>query len=304
MENNKTKQKAKTLGRGLELLFDGDIRATLAEIENKSPSELKESNISISEIEISRLVPNPYQPRKIFNNVQLNELASSIKENGIFTPIIVKETIGNRYYIVAGERRVRAARIAKLKTIPAIVSQITDRSMQVITLIENMQRSDLNPIEEGQAIKGLMISQDLTQDEIAKIIGKSRSFVANALRLVNSDRNLVSGVLKGEFNYGHARPLIGMDKDFIVEIIARIINEKLSVREVENIAKSFRIKNTKEDNNALSPIKVYREIKHVEGLLGEHVKSDVEITNNKIIIKYNDQEQLNRILRRLNSLDK
>ncbi len=301
---NKTKKDSskKTLGKGLSLLYGEDLLATIDEI-NNTTTELEQKGVVVSELEIDLLESNPYQPRQVFNQEQLNELASSIKENGVFTPILVKAMEGNKYYIVAGERRVRASLLAGKTTIPALISDLDDLAMQTITLIENMQREQLNPIEEAYAIEHLMELQNLTQDQVAKVIGKSRSYVANAVRTLNADPKLIDAVLTGKISYGHARPLIGLEKDYINKMILKIKEENLSVREVENLIRIYKLRVLR-TNRKVVKLKKNEELVYVEALIRKKLKTKVELTNTKIIIKYRGKEQLNRLLERLDALEK
>ena len=204
------KRQRQALGRGLESLFSDDI-TSFEEIEESIVDEAKKNN-EVVELPLSELRPNPYQPRKIFDDEALNELASSIKEHGVFQPIIVKKTIKG-YDIVAGERRFRASKKAGLTTIPAIIQDFTDEEMMSIALLENLQREDLNAIEEANAYKAMLDASNLTQEELAQRVGKSRSHVTNMLGLLNLPKETKELVEKGEISASHARVLSKMDDE-------------------------------------------------------------------------------------------
>lgn len=202
--------------------------------------EEQSSSIQTTDIPIKRLIPNPYQPRKHFDEEKLNELAGSIKEHGVFQPIIVKKKDDN-YEIVAGERRYRASLIANLEKIPAIIVDFTEQQMMEIALLENIQRENLNAIEEAQAYHEMMDKLKLTQEQLSHRVGKSRAHVANTVRLLKMPQQLQDYVLKGALTMGHIKPLITIDETQALNIARRAINEKLSVREVENLVKGIKL---------------------------------------------------------------
>ena len=214
----------KGLGKGLESLISSNI----LEEDNQS---------SVLEIDINKITPNKNQPRISFNEEALNELAESIKEVGVIQPIAVK-SVDEYYEIIAGERRWRAARIAGLKTIPAIVKDMEGLKALEAALIENIQREDLNPIEEALTYCRFSEEFNLNQEEIAKKVGKSRSAVANAMRLVNLDKRVITFVREGKLSSGHGRALLAIeDNDFQFELAEKIIEEGLSVRQTEELVK-------------------------------------------------------------------
>ncbi|WP_129738980.1 ParB/RepB/Spo0J family partition protein [Massilimicrobiota timonensis] len=206
--------------------------------------EEQSSSIQTTDIPIKRLIPNPYQPRKHFDEEKLNELAGSIKEHGVFQPIIVKKKDDN-YQIVAGERRYRASLIANLEKIPAIIVDFTEQQMMEIALLENIQRENLNAIEEAQAYHEMMDKLKLTQEQLSHRVGKSRAHVANTVRLLKMPQQLQDYVLKGALTMGHIKPLITIDETQALNIARRAINEKLSVREVENLVKGIKLQGQK-----------------------------------------------------------
>lgn len=278
--------KNKKLGKGLDAIFGGDISALIDDIEKNTP-ETKHINISLDEIR-----PNPYQPRKLFDEEKLEELAISIKEHGIFQPVILKSSIQG-YEIVAGERRCRAAKKAGLSTVPAIIVDFTDDQMMEIALLENIQREDLNSIEEAKAYLSMMDKLGLTQEQLAKRIGKSRSYIANTLRLLQLPEMIQNYVLEGKMSMGHARCLITLPKEKAEALAKRCIDEGLSVRDVENVVKGIELGNSRKERPKVTKSK---ELVYVEGLLRKKFRTKIKVDENTLTIKYTDTKDLNRIL--------
>ena len=274
--------KRKALGRGLEQLFN-DEGLNFDTIENSIIEEAK-TNDQIVEIDLSELRANPYQPRKNFDEEALNELASSIKEHGVFQPIIVKKSIKG-YEIIAGERRFRASKLAGMQTIPAIVKDFSDEEMMQIALLENLQRENLTSIEEAKAYKSIIESMNITQDELAKKVGKSRSHVTNILGLLKLPASVQDMVLYNKLSMGHARVLSKLDDPKTIEDLAqRVITEDLSVRKLESLVY---------DNEE-------KEVKTKKNTNNEKLGTNVKINNNKISIKFSNVQDLNRILEIMN----
>ncbi len=284
--------KRKALGRGLEQLFN-DEGLNFDTIENSIIEEAK-TNDQIVEINLSELRANPYQPRKNFDEEALNELASSIKEHGVFQPIIVKKSIKG-YEIIAGERRFRASKLAGMQTIPAIVKDFSDEEMMQIALLENLQRENLTSIEEAKAYKSIIESMNITQDELAKKVGKSRSHITNILGLLKLPASVQDMVLYNKLSMGHARVLSKLDDPKTIEDLAqRVITEDLSVRKLESLVydnEEKEVKTKKSSNN---------EYKYMENFLKEKLGTNVKINNNKISIKFSNVQDLNRILEIMN----
>ena len=284
--------KRKALGRGLEQLFN-DEGLNFDTIENSIIEEAK-TNDQIVEIDFSELRANRYQPRIKFDEVALNELASSIKEHGVFQPIIVKKSIKG-YEIIAGERRFRASKLAGMQTIPAIVKDFSDEEMMQIALLENLQRENLTSIEEAKAYKSIIESMNITQDELAKKVGKSRSHVTNILGLLKLPASVQDMVLYNKLSMGHARVLSKLDDPKTIEDLAqRVITEDLSVRKLESLVydnEEKEVKTKKSSNN---------EYKYMEDFLKEKLGTNVKINNNKISIKFSNVQDLNRILEIMN----
>ena len=284
--------KRKALGRGLEQLFN-DEGLNFDTIENSIIEEAK-TNDQIVEIDLSELRANPYQPRKNFDEEALNELASSIKEHGVFQPIIVKKSIKG-YEIIAGERRFRASKLAGMQTIPAIVKDFSDEEMMQIALLENLQRENLTSIEEAKAYKSIIESMNITQDELAKKVGKSRSHVTNILGLLKLPASVQDLVLYNKLSMGHARVLSKLNDPKIIEDLAqRVITEDLSVRKLESIVYDNEEKEVKTKKNTNN------EYKYMENFLKEKLGTNVKINNNKISIKFSNVQDLNRILEIMN----
>ncbi len=284
--NNEKKVKRKKLTKGLEDIFGGDLNDFIEDIEKNTPKQ------SQTTVKLSDVRPNPYQPRRLFDEEKLNELASSILQHGIFTPVILKKSI-HGYEIVAGERRCRAAKIAKLDSIPAIIVDFSDEQMLEIALLENIQRENLNAIEEAQAYENMMKKLNLTQEQIANRLGKSRTHIANTLRLLQLPQSIQSYVLNGELTMGHVRPLITLPKEKATDLALRAIEEHLSVREIENIVRGIELSKN-------HPRKKIQEkdqnLVYVEDLLRKKFRTKIKVENQNIVVKYQDVDDLNRIL--------
>ncbi|MFI3306988.1 MAG: ParB/RepB/Spo0J family partition protein [Mycoplasmatota bacterium] len=282
MENKK-----KALGRGLESLFNTD-NLDMASIEKNiyetTPKE------EITELKLTQLRPNPYQPRKIFNEEALNDLANSIKEHGVFQPIIVKKSIKG-YEIIAGERRFRASQLAKKETIPAIIRPFTDDQMMEIALLENLQRENLSAIEEAFAYKSLIDKLLLTQEQLSKKVGKSRSHLTNMLGLLNLPEEVQDLINSKKLSMSHARLLSKLeDKEQILQIANKIVEEKINVRDIEEMTNTFKKKN-KIEKKPQNP-----KYKYVESIMREKLDTKVKVKDKKIEITYSNVADLNRIL--------
>ncbi len=291
----------KGLGRGLNSLLGildrADEGGKITEDEKK---EIEKAGVT--EIEMGLIDNNPNQPRKNFDVVALNELAESIKTYGIVQPIIVNENKG-RYLIVAGERRFRAGKIAGLKKIPAIVRNYSDREVKEIALLENIQREDLNPIEYAKAVKELMNEYDWTQDEIADKLGKSRSNIANVVRLLSLCPAVVSLVESGKLSAGHARSLVVVQNPEVQEKLAKIaITKRLTVRDMEKAVKE--VQNPKQPKERLARKSV--ELMDLTYKLEKKFGTKVDIKGNdnsgKIVIPYKSKNDLERIFESLGLL--
>lgn len=284
-------QKKKALGKGLEELFSSevlDFDTFESNIMENTPAN------DVKEIPVNEIRPNPYQPRKTFNEEALNELAESIKNYGVFQPIIVKKGLRG-YDLIAGERRLRASKIAGLTKIPAIVKEFTDDEMREISLLENIQRENLTAIELAWAYKGIIDNLDIRQEDLAQKIGKSRSHVTNTLGLLNLPKSVQEMILNGDISMGHARVLSKMDDDDdVIKLADRIVHENISVHELEDISKKDDIKkrmpiNKRINNNNYNYSQVEDELKDILG-------TNVKINGKKISIYFENVNDLNRIL--------
>ena len=288
-------QKKKALGKGLEELFSSEV-LDFDTFESNIMETAEENDIK--EIPVSEIRPNPYQPRKTFNEEALNELAESIKNYGVFQPIIVKKGLRG-YDLIAGERRLRASKIAGLTKIPAIVKEFTDDEMREISLLENIQRENLTAIELAWAYKGIIDNLDIRQEDLAQKIGKSRSHVTNTLGLLNLPKSVQEMILNGDISMGHARVLSKMeDDDEVIKLADRIVHENISVHELEDISKKDDIKkrmpiNKRINNNNYNYSQVEDELKDVLG-------TNVKINGKKISIYFENVNDLNRILEIMN----
>lgn len=286
-------QKKKALGKGLEELFSTEVldfdtfESNI--MENATTNEIQD--ISVNEIR-----PNPYQPRKSFNEEALRELSESIKNHGVFQPIIVKKGIRG-YDLIAGERRLRASKMAGLDKIPAIVKDFSDDEMREIALLENIQRENLTAIELAWAYKGIIDNLDIRQEDLALRIGKSRSHITNTLGLLNLPEEVQKMILNGELSMGHARVLSKMeDESKITDLAKKIMSEGLSVHEIEEISKDEEIKKrvpiTRRERNT--------DYTNVENELRDILGTKVKVDNKKINIYFENVNDLNRILEIMN----
>lgn len=286
-------QKKKALGKGLEELFSSEVLDF-----DTFESNIMENTSSdeVMEIPVNEVRPNPYQPRKTFNEDALNELAESIKNYGVFQPIIVKKGIKG-YDLIAGERRLRASRIAGMEKIPAIVKEFTDEEMREISLLENIQRENLTSIELAWAYKGIIDNLDITQEDLAKKIGKSRSHITNTLGLLNLPEDVQKKILDGELSMGHARVLSKMeDEEKVSHLVDKVIKDNISVHALEEISK-------KEDIKKRMPVtrrRVDTNYFHIENELRDILGTKVKVDNKKMSIYFENVNDLNRILEIMN----
>lgn len=249
-------------------------------------------------MDLDELRANPYQPRKIFNDEALTDLANSIKEHGVFQPIIVKKSRVKGYEIIAGERRVRASKLAGLKTIPAIIRAFTDEQMMEIALLENLQRENLSAIEEAIAYRSMIDTLHLTQEQLAKKVGKSRSHVTNMLGLLRLPDEVQTMVNQGKLSMGHARVLSKLeDNGKILDMANKIVTDNLAVREVEKETEGQDFVRKVKMNRRQESSSEYR---YVEDLLRERLDTKVKIKDKKIEISFANVADLNRILEILN----
>ena len=261
--------------------------------------EQEDSNESGAlKIPINRIKSNVEQPRKAFHNESIAELAESIKQHGIIQPLILKEE-GDNYLIVAGERRWRAAKMAGIKEVPAVVMELTNKQVLEISLIENIQREDLNPIEEAVAYKKLLTEFEITQEELSKIMGKSRVAITNIMRLINLDSRVQEYLIEGVLSEGHGRALLGVkDGDLQYEVAQKVIDDEMSVRELEKVIKQINTQTEVKEAKSDQELNTY--YKDVRDKLQDHFGTKVNLSNKKnkgkIEIEYYSGEDLQRIL--------
>lgn len=281
--------KKKALGKGLEQLFSNSV----IDFDNFEQEIVEENSKNTMEIAIDDIRSNPYQPRKTFDIESLNELAKSIKEYGVVQPVIVKKSIKG-YELIAGERRTKAAKIAGLKTIPAIIKDFSDQEMMEIALVENIQREDLNPIDEATSINNIIKLRGYTQEEFANKFGKSRTYVTNILGILKLPEEVKKLVEKRSISMSHARVLSKMDDDEkIIDLAHRIITEEISVRDLEKISSEPTIAKKKKINVETS-YRLY------ENIVCDKLNTKVRITKNKIEIYFEGKKDLEKILEKIN----
>ena len=245
-------------------------------------------------ISITDIQKNPYQPRKEFDREKLHELAQSIKENGVIQPIIVRQSPVIGYEILAGERRYRASLLAGLRSIPAVVKQLSDQEMMVQSIIENLQRENLNPIEEARAYESL-VEKGFTHAEIADKMGKSRPYISNSIRLLSLPEHILSEVENGKLSQAHARSLVGLNKEQQDYFFQRIIEEDISVRKLEALLTEKKQKKLQKNDHFIQ-----NEEEQLKKLLGLDV--EIKLSNKdsgKIIISFSNQEEYSRIINSL-----
>lgn len=280
------------LGRGLDAIF----------LDNSPVNEAEKNANTVSHLKISLIDPRSGQPRKYFDRESLEELASSIREHGLFQPILVREYASGRYQIIAGERRFRASKLAGLTEIPALVLDKSDQTTAEIALIENIQREDLNPVEEAMAYRQLATEYNLTQEELSQKVGKSRSAVANAVRLLDLPEGVLSMVASGELSAGHARTLLGLkNREDMLPMAERVKELDLSVRRLEEeVRLANRPKKAEKEEEPLPIVDYFREMElRVQSTLGRKVHIEGKGRKKSITLFYEDNEDLDELLKML-----
>lgn len=284
--------KKNSLGKGLDSLFESDN--ILDEINSTDDSGENIKIISLADIE-----PNKNQPRKSFDRDKLEALADSISEHGLVSPILVTPTKNGTYKIVAGERRWRASKLAGLREIPCLIKDFDEQKVSELALVENLQRDDLNPVEEAEGYRYLLETFSLTQDEIAKKVGKSRSAVANSLRLNNLCDEVKELLRDNKLTQGHARALLTLDKGLQIEYAEKIISEDLNVRQAEALAQKSQTQKKTSQTKSINPM-TQKYYKDLEGSLSSRFGTKVKISEGskkgKIEIEYYSKDDLERIL--------
>ena len=274
------------LGKGLEALIPSDTK------------DVVEINEGVKKVDIKFVNANSGQPRKFFDDAKIAELSLSIKEHGIIQPLIVKKSANDKYEIIAGERRWRAAKLAKVKEIPVIVKEFAEDVALQIALIENIQREDLNAIEEALAYKELKEKHKLTQEVLASKLGKSRTSIANVMRLLNLDKRVQDYIIEGVISEGHGKVLLSLEGEEQYKVAQKIIDDELSVRDVENFIKYLQTKGDEEktkEPKRMNPY--YKDVKdRLQDYFGTKVNINYNKNKGKIEIEYYSEEDLQRIL--------
>jgi len=283
------------LGRGLDSLIPTSSGKIREETAKKIVEEIKEAGEKIINIPLEQIEPNPYQPRKEFTHQAQEELINSIKEHGIIEPIILTSAAENKFQIIAGERRFRAAQFLGMKTVSAIIRQASEVEKLELSLLENLQRKDLNPLEKARAYQRLIDEFNLTEEEVAKKIGKARSTISNALRLLSLPLLVQKAIEEEKISEGHAKALLSLeDKEKQEMFLRRILGLGLTVRETEKITQGKRIyKKIELDPNILE------KEKELANLLGAKVSIHKMRKKRKIVIEVYNDEELNRLLEKL-----
>ena len=287
----------KALGRGLDSIFGQDVSQFLDEIQSNGREAPGRREI---EVGVNEIRPNPYQPRKEFDEKALNELADSIKLHGIFTPLLVRKSV-HGYELITGERRLRAAKIAGLDTVPAISVEFTDEQMMEISILENVQREDLNPIEEASAYESLISRLGYTQEKLAQRVGKSREYCANMLRLLKLPADVQDMVTARKLTMGQARPLLALkDENEMYDAALHVLKNKMSVREVEAYVRQ--LNGAKKKPNRREKVKDPW-VRDLEFRLSGKLGTKVEVTGKTLSFSYSSTDDLNRILELLGCLE-
>lgn len=290
------KAKQRGLGKGLNSIFGQDVEQYLDDIQNNAAEAPGRREV---ELPIEEIRPNPYQPRKEFDKKSLEELSESIKTHGIFTPLLVRKSVSG-YDLITGERRLRAAKMAGLKTVPAIQVEFTEEQMMEIAILENVQREDLNPIEEAAAYESLIQKLGYTQEKLAERVGKSREYCANIMRLLKLPEDVQSMVVNKQLTMSHVRPLLSLnDEEEIYEAAEKIKKNKMSVREVEAYVRDVN------GGGQKKPKKKEKDpmIRDLEIQLSEKLGTQVVFSKKSFTISYHDTDDLNRILELIGCLD-
>jgi ParB family chromosome partitioning protein len=275
-------QENKKLGRGLGSLL--------------SPNLSTNEDKSLKKINISEIIANLNQPRKNFKNEDLEDLASSIKSQGILQPIVVRKLSSGAFEIIAGERRWRAAQIAGIHEIPALIKEMNDDEAQEAALIENIQRENLNAVEEARAYKQILEHKNLDYENLSKSIGKSKSHISNMIRLLDLDQEILDYIINGKLSMGHARALIGVPN--AIEVAKEIIDKKLSVRQVEKNSSNFKKTRNKKNNKDANILDLEKELSEKIGLKTS-IHFNGEGSSGSLTLYYSDLDQLDSIMKRL-----
>lgn len=284
-------KKKPALGRGLgSLMGEAQSETGFAAPETEMPLE--------------QIVPNPNQPRTHFNESELEELSESIRENGVLQPLLVRKN-GSKYEIIAGERRYQASKIAGLEKVPVIVRDVDDQKMLELALIENLQRSDLNPIEEAKGYKQLIKASGMTQEALSKAVSKSRSAITNSLRLLDLPESVQQMMHEGKLTAGHARAILAVPfEDARIKLAEKVIDEGLSVRATENLAPLFSVGDSPRAPRPVTPQSYKKAARVLRQIFNTNVKVRATRGKNKIEIEFKDEDDLQRILESMVDVNK
>lgn len=291
---------AKGLGKGLDLLFEESSAAYEENERRLGIGYTEEERKNAEDMPLDRIFANPNQPRKIFDEQALKELSDSIKKHGVIMPIVVNDNHDGSYMIIAGERRYRASLLAGKRDIPVVIRNYTERQIKEISLIENLQREDLNPIEAAMAMKELMVTYKLTQDELAERIGKSRPAVANTLRLLNLTQDVIELVRDGKLSAGHARALVPLAPEDQLNFALEAVKNAQSVRELEKKVRTYNIpaeiiEERKRKKRALASVELKGLVERMRYAFGTKVSLIGNDQKGRIYIDYYSREDLERL---------
>lgn len=278
------------LGRGLNALVSE------AEYETGGSAASASNATSETKLPIEDIVPNPNQPRIHFNETELRELSESIQEHGVLQPLLVRKH-GNGYEIIAGERRYQASKLAGLEELPVIIKDVNDEEMLALALIENLQRSDLNPVEEAKGYRQLIDASGMTQEALSKAVSKSRSAITNSLRLLDLPEVVQQMIFEGKLTAGHARAILAVPyEDARIRLAEKVVAEGLSVRATENLAPLFSAGETPKTSRPATPQSFKKAARVLRQVFNTNVRVKSSRGKNKIEIEFKDEEELSRIL--------
>lgn len=278
------------LGRGLNALVSE------AEYETGGSAVSASNAASVTKLAIEDIVPNPNQPRIHFNETELRELSESIQEHGVLQPLLVRKH-GNGYEIIAGERRYQASKLAGLEELPVIIKDVNDEEMLALALIENLQRSDLNPVEEAKGYRQLIDASGMTQEALSKAVSKSRSAITNSLRLLDLPEVVQQMIFEGKLTAGHARAILAVPyEDARIRLAEKVVAEGLSVRATENLAPLFSAGETPKTQRPATPQSFKKAARVLRQVFNTNVRVKSSRGKNKIEIEFKDEEELSRIL--------
>lgn len=285
------------LGRGLNALVSE------AEYETGGSAASASNAASETKLPIEDIVPNPNQPRIHFNETELRELSESIQEHGVLQPLLVRKH-GNGYEIIAGERRYQASKLAGLEELPVIIKDVNDEEMLALALIENLQRSDLNPVEEAKGYRQLIDASGMTQEALSKAVSKSRSAITNSLRLLDLPEVVQQMIFEGKLTAGHARAILAVPyEDARIRLAEKVVAEGLSVRATENLAPLFSAGETPKTSRPATPQSFKKAARVLRQVFNTNVRVKSSRGKNKIEIEFKDEEELSRILGEMIQLD-